>query len=133
SELTQGPVVLEGVLGAQDEGDAVTRRVAEALLQLGDRAVRGVLLVLHLRLRDAAYVGGSVREHAAVAHPVLVDGLVVARAVAVRLVVARVVVEPRVAARRAALADALGAAEEPDARLEAEVLRRERAHGADVL
>src|SRR6185437_7745159 len=68
-----------------------------------------------------------------VAHPELVDLWVLARAITLGLVVARVEVEPRAAAGRAALADALGRAQKPNARLEAEVLGRERAHRADVV
>src|SRR6185295_18515121 len=98
-----------------------------------ERLVDRRVLAADERRAEAILVRALVREHAVVAHPVLVDGEVLARAIAVRGVGARIVVEERAAPRRAALADAARAAEEPDAGLEAEVARGERADGAHVL
>ena len=74
-----------------------------------------------------------VGHHAVIAHPELVDLGVVARTKPIDLAVARIVVDVGIAARRATGADALRGLEEPDARLEAKVLTRQRANRADVL
>src|SRR5690606_2830857 len=112
----------------EDRGCRLDRRVARDLVDLPALPRRA-----HAPREDAVLVVALVREHALVAHPVLVDRLVVARPQAVDALVARVVVDPGVAARRAAGADARRRAQEPHARLEAEVAARQRADRADVL
>src|ERR1700677_431514 len=69
-------------------------------------------------------------EPAVVAHPEAVDVVVFARGLAVDNVFAAA--DDGIATGRAACAEALGFLEEPDAHLEAEIARGERAHGADV-
>ena len=69
-------------------------------------------------------------QPAVIAHPAGVDRVVLARLVAIDLLLPRP--DDDVAARRAARAQALGFLEEPDAHLETEILRGERADRADV-
>ena len=136
-ELGEREVVLGGVLRAQHDGEL---RGVDGLQLLGGEIEclafpNGHAFVAAARRRHQKPVGvvARVRHHAVVAHPELVDVGVVPRAKPVDLAVARVVVDVGVATRRAPGADALPRLEEPDARLEAEVLTRQRADGADVL
>ena len=69
-------------------------------------------------------------QTARVAHPAGIDGVVLARLVAINFFLARA--DDDVAARRAARADAFGFLQKPDAHLETKILRRERADGTDV-
>jgi len=130
-------VVLGAALRAQHNGEL---RCLDGVQLLGGKIEcfvfpNGGTLVAAPRRRHQKPVGivAGVRHHAVVAHPELVDLGVVARAKPVDLAVARVVVDMGVAASRAAGADALPGLEEPDARLEAKVLTRQRADRADVL
>jgi hypothetical protein len=131
----QREVVLVGVARGEHDGNA--HRVVGVALQRVARRHQGILdggvLAAHHGAEHAVVDGLAVREHALVAHPVLVDLQVLAGAVAVRGVVARVEVQVRVAPGGAALADAARAAQEPDARLEAEVAGGQRADRAHVL
>src|SRR5205814_2346638 len=88
---------------------------------------------LDARLEHAPLVDALVVEHTVVAHPVLVDGGVLARTVAIDLLIARIEIGKAAAARGAADAGAARRAQEPDARLEPEVARGERADWAHVL
>ena len=69
-------------------------------------------------------------EPACVAHPIAVDRIVPTRLVAVHPVFARA--DDRVAAGAAAGAKALGFLQEPDAHLEPEIVRCQRAHRAEI-
>ena len=117
----------------QDDRDRRRRGALEEVADGVDRGAERAGRAVDRGLEDAVVVRLFVRDHPVVAHPVLVDALVVARAIPVGLVVTGVEVEVRVAARRAALAHARHRAQKPDARLEAEVLRRQRADRAHVL
>src|SRR5205085_2425141 len=102
-----------------------------------DRDLAGDLLRLaarsHATEQDAVLVVALVAHHPRVAHPVLVHLHVVARAEAIDALIAGIVVDQRVAAGRAAGADAGRALQEPHPRLEAEVAARQRADRAHVL
>src|SRR6185503_16681263 len=95
-----------------------------------DRAVPAGGQALDGRGREALLAQAVIREPALVAHPVLVDGVVVARHEAPRAAV--LVMDLDVAAGRAAVAHARRRLELPRAHREPKVLRGQRADRADV-
>src|SRR5690606_33368183 len=82
---------------------------------------------------NAVVVDTLVIQHALVAHPVAIDLHVLARAIPVHGLAARSVVREVVAAGGTTDAHRTLRAQEPDPRLEAEVLSRQRTDRANVL